>query len=139
MASAIWGVTVSEYVKKADTWPLNPEGELVLGLKLEDKYAIQNADEILKVPGIAFVEWGPGDNALSHGLQDVAGAAQNHPTLRAARNKVFAAAKANKVFFLEGFNEKNVADQIRDGVRIGGASPQVAEMGRKISNRQLPW
>lgn len=139
MASAIWGVTPAEYVRKADTWPLNPDGELVLGLKLEDKWAIQNADEILKVPGIAFAEWGPGDNALSHSLHETPGAAQSHPTMRAARTKVFAATKANKVFFLEGFNEKNVASQIKDGIRIGGASREVAEMGRKISKRQLPW
>jgi len=139
MASAIWRVSPAEYVQKADAWPLNPDGELVLGLKLEDRWAVQNADEILKVPGIAFAEWGPGDNALSHGLQGMAGAAQNHPTMRAARNKVFAATKANKVFFLEGFNVKNVEAQIREGVRVGPASPEAAEMGRKFSKRQLPW
>ena len=139
MASGIWGVTPAEYVKKADVWPLNPEGELVLGLKIEDKYAVQNVDEILKVPGITFAEWGPGDNTLSHGLLDPLAVARNHPTMRAARSKVFAAARANKVFFLEGFNEKNVAQQIKDGVRVGPASREAAEMGRKISKRQLPW
>lgn len=138
MASKIWGVSPSEYVQRADTWPLNPKGELVLGLKIEDKWAVENVEETMSVPGIAFAEWGPGDNALSHGLQDTPNP-QSHPTMRAARNKVFAAVKANKLFFLEGFNEKNVADQIRDGVRIGGASREVAEMGRKISKRQLPW
>ena len=36
-AAAIWGVSAQEYVDKADAWPLNPNGELLLGLKLEDK------------------------------------------------------------------------------------------------------
>ncbi len=139
MASAVWGITPNEYVQKADAWPLNPNGELVLGLKLEDKYAVQNAEEILKVPGIAFAEWGPGDNALSHGLQATPGAAQTHPQMLAARNKVFAATKANKVFFLEGFNAKNYQASYKDGVRLGGASPEVAELLRKFSKRQLPW
>lgn len=139
MASGIWGVSANEYVQRADAWPLNPNGELVLGLKLEDKWAVQNADEILKVPGIAFAEWGPGDNALSHGLHATPGAAQDHPTMRAARNKVFAATKANKVYFLEGFNAKSIADQIKEGVRLGPASREVAELGRKASKRQLPW
>ena len=67
-AAEIWGVSQEEYLKKADTWPLNPEGELLLGLKLEDKYAVKNADVNLKVPGIAFAEWGPGDMALSLGV-----------------------------------------------------------------------
>src|SRR6188508_2637675 len=66
-AAPIWGVSQDEYFTKADVWPLNPDGELMLGLKLEDKYALANADANLKVPGIAFAEWGPGDMSLSLG------------------------------------------------------------------------
>ena len=29
-----------EYVQKADPWPLNPDGELFLGLKIEDRYLL---------------------------------------------------------------------------------------------------
>jgi 2-keto-3-deoxy-L-rhamnonate aldolase RhmA len=64
-AAQVWGISTEEYLDKADAWPLNPNGELLLGVKLEDKYAMANADEILKIPGIAFAEWGPGDMALS--------------------------------------------------------------------------
>ena len=38
-AARIWGITADEYGEKADVWPLNPNGELLLGLKLEDKNA----------------------------------------------------------------------------------------------------
>ena len=31
---------------------------------MEDKYALENVDEITSVPGIAWGEWGPGDQAL---------------------------------------------------------------------------
>ena len=51
-------------------WPLNPKGELLLGLKLEDKYALENAEANAKVPGVAFAEWGPGDMAFSLGVQE---------------------------------------------------------------------
>ncbi len=68
-AAKIWGVSEQEYLDKADAWPLNPNGELLLGLKLEDKYALANAEENLKVPGIGFAEWGPGDMALSLGVR----------------------------------------------------------------------
>ncbi|MBI3494048.1 MAG: hypothetical protein HY047_20060, partial [Acidobacteria bacterium] len=64
-AARIWGISADEYAEKADVWPLNPKGELLLGLKLEDKYALENADANAKVPGIAFAEWGPGDMAFS--------------------------------------------------------------------------
>src|SRR5215472_3733304 len=67
-AAEIWGVSQDEYLAKADAWPLNPDGELLLGLKLEDKYALANADADLKIPGTAFAEWGPGDMALSLGV-----------------------------------------------------------------------
>ncbi|HEX6897496.1 MAG TPA: hypothetical protein VF146_19590, partial [Bryobacteraceae bacterium] len=67
-AAQIWGISEQEYLDKADAWPLNPNGELLLGLKLEDKYALANADANLKIPGIAFAEWGPGDMALSLGV-----------------------------------------------------------------------
>ena len=68
-AARIWGISADEYAEKADVWPLNPKGELLLGLKLEDKYALANAEQNLKVPGIAFAEWGPGDMALSLGVR----------------------------------------------------------------------
>src|SRR5262245_61821257 len=60
-AAKIWGISRDEYLQKAAAWPLNPDGELLLGLKLEDKYALENAELNLKIPGIAFAEWGPGD------------------------------------------------------------------------------
>ena len=53
-AAQIWGVSQQEYLDKADAWPLNPNGELLLGLKLEGIHALANAEENLKVPGIAF-------------------------------------------------------------------------------------
>src|SRR6266852_4412292 len=103
-AARIWGVPADEYLQKADVWPLNPQGELLLGLKLEDKYALANAEENLKVPGIAFAEWGPGDMALSLGVRGAGNVAETNPQMLAARARVFAACKANKIFFLNSMN-----------------------------------
>src|ERR1700681_3899323 len=103
-AAQIWGVSNEEYLDKADVWPLNPNGELLLGLKLEDKYALANAEENLKVPGIGFAEWGPGDMALSLGIRGPGSMAERDPKMVAARARVFAACKANKVFFLNSMN-----------------------------------
>src|SRR6202795_798743 len=119
-AAQIWGVSQQEYLDKSDAWPLNPNGELLLGLKLEDKYALANAEENLKVPGIAFAEWRPGDMALSLGVKDGA----KDPQMIAARAKVLAACKANKKFFLNTMTVADVVDMIKEGVMIGPASPQ---------------
>ena len=56
-----------------------------------------------------------------------------------ARARVLAATKANKIFFLNTMNADDVIDMIKEGVRIGPASPQAAEIGRKFQNRQMPW
>jgi len=136
-AAQIWGVSQDEYLDKADAWPLNPNGEILLGLKLEDKYALANAEENLKIPGIAFAEWGPGDMALSLGVRGPN--AEKDPKMQAARAKVFAACKANHIFFLNSMSPANVVDMIKEGVMVGPASQQAAEIGRKFTNRQMPW
>ncbi|HEY6390274.1 MAG TPA: aldolase/citrate lyase family protein [Bryobacteraceae bacterium] len=138
-AAAIWGVSQDEYLRKADAWPLNPDGELLLGLKLEDKYALANADKNLKVPGIAFAEWGPGDMALSLGVVGMGGGAVNDPRMKDARSTILSACKANHKFFLNSMTPKDVIEMIQEGVMIGPASAEAAEIGRKFTKRQMPW
>jgi 4-hydroxy-2-oxoheptanedioate aldolase len=142
-AARIWGVSTEEYLEKADVWPLNPDGEILLGLKLEDKYALANAEENVKVPGIAFAEWGPGDMALSLGVRGGGGGGGRGSmpaVLQQARAKVLAATKASKIFFLNTVTADNVVDMIKEGVMIGaGNSQQAAEIGRKYTNRKIPW
>src|SRR3954449_3475613 len=98
-AAEIWGVSELDYMRKADPWPLNPNGELLLGVKEEDKYALANVEKNLKVPGIGMAEWGPGDMALSLGVPSGRGSV-NDPKMQAARSKVLAACKANHIAFL---------------------------------------
>jgi len=138
-AAQIWGVTTWEYEDKADPWPLNPNGELLLGVKLEDKYALANAEGNLTVPGIGFAEWGPGDMALSLGVRGPGNVAEKDPKMIAARAKVFAACKANKIFFLNSMNPTNVIDMIKEGVMVGPASQRAAEIGRQYTKRTMPW
>src|SRR5437868_9347652 len=109
-ASRIWGISAKEYQDKADVWPLNPNGELLLGLKIEDKRALANVDESLKVPGIAFAEWGPGDMALSLGVSGPFTGDSMPAPLRDARAKVLAACKAHKIFFLNTVRPNDVKE-----------------------------
>lgn len=64
-AAEIWGLPVAEYLAKADPWPLNPAGELLLAVKIENKRGLANCAAILAVPGIGMAEWGPGDMGMS--------------------------------------------------------------------------
>jgi 4-hydroxy-2-oxoheptanedioate aldolase len=137
-AAAIWGISVQEYEQKADPWPLNPNGELLLGVKEEDKYALANVSENLQVPGIGMAEWGPGDMALSLGVPSGRGSVSD-PRMVAARAKVLAACKANHVAFLNSLAATDVVDMIKEGVMVGPASQQTAEIGRKFTSRKMPW
>jgi 4-hydroxy-2-oxoheptanedioate aldolase len=138
-AAKIWGVSSKEYMEKADTWPLNPNGELMLGLKIEDKYALAHVDESLSVPGIAFAEWGPGDMGLSLGVPE--GASQNPmpKVMQEARAKVLAACKRHKKFFLNTVRPNDVTAMIQEGVMIGAGGEQAADIGRKFTKRAMPW
>jgi 4-hydroxy-2-oxoheptanedioate aldolase len=132
-AAQIWGVPANEYLRKADPWPLNKEGELLLGVKIEDSYALANAEKTTKVPGIAFAEWGPGDMGfwlLGPPQPDQV----NHPDMRAARARVLKATKDAKIFFLNSCNDKDVVDMIKEGVMICTGGYQV---GRKFTNSPL--
>ncbi|MCY4626591.1 MAG: aldolase/citrate lyase family protein [Acidobacteria bacterium] len=60
-AARVFGVSPEDYAGRADVWPLNPDGELVSMLLIEDKIGIENALEITSVPGISIVSPGPGD------------------------------------------------------------------------------
>ena len=137
-AGRIWGLTADQYGEKADVWPLNPKGELLLGLKLEDKYALENAEANAKIPGIAFAEWGPGDMAFSLGVKSGPNSV-NDPLMKAARARVLAATKSSKIFFLNSMNADNIVDMIKEGVMVGPASQAAAEIGRKYTKRTMPW
>jgi 4-hydroxy-2-oxoheptanedioate aldolase len=140
-ASTIWGISGDEYRRVADPWPLNPDGEFLLGLKVEDKYALANAYLVTAVPGIGFAEWGPGDMGLSLNLPDGHGANNElHPEMFAARARVLDACKKNKLAFLNTVRLNDVEAMIDEGVKIGaGAGAEVADKGRKYTKRQMPW
>jgi len=137
-AAQIWGISAQEYEQKADPWPLNPNGELLLGVKEEDKYALANLGENLKIPGIGMAEWGPGDMALSLGVPSGRGSIDD-PRMQAARAKVLAACKANHIAFLNSLSAADVIEMIKEGIMVGPASQQTAEIGRKFTKRQMPW
>ncbi len=135
-AARIWGVSNREYQRLADTWPLNPDGEILVGLKIEDRHALENAEESVAVPGVGFAEWGPGDMSMSYNVQRAA----MPQVLVDARARVFEATKKAGVAFLNSMNGDNIIAMIDEGVRIGsGPGPEAADRGRRYTNRQMPW
>ena len=139
-ASEIWGITPDEYLDRADPWPLNPDGELLLGLKIENRRALSNCELSTRVTGIAFAEWGPSDMSMSHGYKSLPNPMT--PEIAAARERVFNACRAADLFFLNGVSPDNVADMIDEGVMVcasgGVGGEEAARAGRAHSGRAMP-
>jgi len=89
-----WGLTQPEYYKKADVWPLNPEGELLVVTMIESIAGVKNLDDILtQVKGIGLVLIGEGDlsQALGYPRQ------YDHPEVKQAMDYVVATCKKHGV------------------------------------------
>jgi 4-hydroxy-2-oxoheptanedioate aldolase len=137
-AAAIWGVSEPEYRELADPWPLNPQGELLLGVKLESPEGIAHCEEILAIPGLGFAELGPGDLSLALGYKEMP-RDKYPPEMAEARERVLAACKKNGIAFLEIGTPANVTTKIDQGVRVfAGHSEEAAKIGRAHQKRTMP-
>ncbi|MBM4435808.1 MAG: hypothetical protein FJ029_00950 [Actinobacteria bacterium] len=142
--AAVWGLSTAEYFVRAEPWPLNPDGELLLGLKIEDRHALANTAASVAVPGIGFAEWGPGDMGLSYGRPDQHDPPYG-PEMESAWRRVKAACDAAGVAFLCSWNDPALtveaqARQLIDvvGARIISSGPNVealAAVGRRLTGR----
>jgi 2-keto-3-deoxy-L-rhamnonate aldolase RhmA len=137
-AAPVWGISPEEYLQRCEPWPLNPQGELLLGVKLESPEGIAHCEEILAVPGLGFAELGPGDLGLALGYPAVP-RDPYPPEMREARERVFAACRKNRVPFLETCSPENIAAKLDEGVRvIAGHREETAKIGRAHQRRTMP-
>jgi len=139
-AAWVWGIDEEEYLLRADTWPLNPNGELLLGIKIEDQVALANTEVTVAVPGLAFAEHGPRDMGFSFGHLEGRADPPIPPEVNAAGERVLAACKANGLQYLDNVLPDNVAQKVDWGVGIGAGSNHAAALaGRAHTTRKMPW
>ncbi len=137
-AAPIWGIDEQEYFRRCDPWPLNPPGELLLGVKLESPEGVANCEAICAVPGLGFAEIGPGDLGLSLGYTTLR-RDPYPPEMAAARARIFAACRAAGIAFLEACTPENIRARLDEGVRvIAGGSEETARIGRAHQRRTMP-
>lgn len=133
-AAAYWGLTVEQYKGKADVWPLNKRGELMLSVIIESKEGIAHAREIASEPGVGQVFVGYGT---------LGGVFRDDPAGReAAAATILAACKEAKVPC--GFPTNNPAEmeqRMKEGwtvfimQRRDESGFGAVETGRKLSGR----
>ena len=100
-AAPIWGLDTGAVPGRCDPWPLNPDGELLLGVKLESPEGVANCEAILGARAWASPSLGPGDLGLSLGYVNVP-REPYPPEMAEARAKVFGACRKRASPFLEG-------------------------------------
>ena len=132
-----WGLTQQEYYAKADVWPLDPQGEILVVIMCEEVRAIKNLPSILKeVPGVGVVLIGEGD--LS---QDMGKPRQyDHPDVAAAIADILAICKDHGVACGHPHVDSgNVERLIEAGYRWLMPAPvrsfAALELGRRIAGR----
>jgi 4-hydroxy-2-oxoheptanedioate aldolase len=115
-ATRVWNVDSQEYARRADVWPLNPDGELLAIAMVETREFIDNVDEILQVPGLGGLLIGPADLSMALGVGNP-GANPNAPEVLAAIETVGAACKRhNKLCGI--YTRSNVEERQAQGFML---------------------
>jgi 4-hydroxy-2-oxoheptanedioate aldolase len=136
-AARYWGLTAPEYYERADVWPLDPKGEILVAIMCEDVDGLKNLPKILKeVPGIATVIIGEGDLSQNLGFPRQ----YKHPVVASAIGEILAICKEHNVACGHPHVEAdNVDEVVAQGFRWlmpkPGRSNAVLDKGRKLSGR----
>ena len=107
-----WGLSRPEYSRRADIWPANPQGEILLFLQVETVEGVKNINEILTVPGIGVLFVGPNDLSWSLGV------AQGSPEHEEAIQVVVDACRARNIPAAITVTEADVLRRLKQGFRI---------------------
>ena len=80
-----WGLPNTEYYARADVWPLDPDGEILVAIMIEDQRGIENLPAILdEVPGIGLVLIGEGDMSQELGVPRQ----YEHPRVQESKRRI---------------------------------------------------
>jgi 4-hydroxy-2-oxoheptanedioate aldolase len=136
-AARYWGVSNNEYYAKADVWPLDPDGEILVVLMIEDQLGIQNLPAILEqVQGVGMVLIGEGDLSQELGVPRQL----EHPLMVEARRRIVAICLDHGVVVGHPHvTAGNVERVLDEGYRFLMSAPVRSfpglELGRRLTGR----
>ena len=127
-ATWIWGLSDEEYDRRADLWPLNPDGDLLAMLMIESVEGLQNLDQIASVPGVGALFLGAGGD-LSRSM----GVRPGDPEVEAGFQQVLKACKAHKIACAISARDGNdVAKRVKEGWSIIRSTVPAITAGRAL-------
>ena len=129
VAARYWGLTDEDYERRADLWPVNPNGELVSLLLIENQIGIDNVRAIVSTEGVSMVSPGPGDLRRVFDGDMVA--------VERAIQAVLAACKECDVPCGVTAGPDDVEKRLDEGFRvIIATAPEAIAIGRRASGRE---
>lgn len=109
-----WGVSAAEYERRADVWPLNPDGDLLAIMMIETAEGLKNADAIAAVPGVGAIFVGAGGD-----LHQYLGVEANSPEVEQAFQTILKACVAHNVACgITALNGRDVARRLAEGWKM---------------------
>jgi 4-hydroxy-2-oxoheptanedioate aldolase len=127
-ATWAWGLSAAEYERRADVWPLNPNGDLLAIVMIESVEGLENVDAIASSPGVGALFLGAGSD-LSRSM----GIATNSPELEAAFQQILAACKRHNVACgITAATAQDVARRVREGWRMIRSTVPAITAGRAL-------
>jgi 4-hydroxy-2-oxoheptanedioate aldolase len=131
-ASYAWGVSGAEYERRADVWPLNPDGDLLATIMIESVEGLENLDAIASVPGVGALFLGAGSD-LSRSI----GVPISSPEVEAAFQRVLKACKAHKVACaITAGNTDDIVRRVKEGwTIIRSTVPAITQARAQLGDR----
>jgi 4-hydroxy-2-oxoheptanedioate aldolase len=109
-----WGIPEAEYVRRADLWPLNPDGDLLAILMIETAEGLKNADAIASVPGVGAIFVGAGAD-----LSQYLGVGRDSPELEQGFQTILRACSAHNVACgITALTAPDIARRLREGWKM---------------------
>jgi 4-hydroxy-2-oxoheptanedioate aldolase len=128
-----WGVTRAECRRRADLWPLNPQGDLLFWPMIETQVGVENADAIAQVPGVGgFYLGAGGDLSSSYGAESA-----EDPEVAAAFEHLLDVCRTRDLACGGTVTPANAALRMEQGYRIfnfGGANGGLTETNAAARN-----
>jgi 4-hydroxy-2-oxoheptanedioate aldolase len=141
-APKYWGLSEAEYRRKADVWPLNPDGELVVWAIVETKEGLANVREIAQGKGLSVLVPGAGTLGGVFSTTNAEGRrVRDDAAWESAIQTVLAACKEFKLACGYPVSEADIETRMQQGFNVGilqqfnDSAFRAVAKGRQLSGR----
>lgn len=141
-APKYWGLSEAEYRQRADVWPLNPQGELVVWAIIESREGLANIREIAQVKGLSVLAAGAGTLGGVFSTTDAEGRrTRDNAAWEAAIQTILSTCKEFKLACAYPVGEADVESRMQQGFNVAilqsfnDAAFRTVAKGRQLSGR----